>query len=481
MFGTLKSRSSHQRSQSTPYFQNAEGFTDFKDIESGFESYISASSSSYEAGVTSLPTAPAARPRNHARTLTSTSPSRRPPLITTHIQVESKPAIPPAAVSTSLFSNPGHIHFDLSPPGSPPLIPSEEKDRWSAFIPNLKPKKANEVRPERSPSPLRISTWFQGESAPVNISVLPSPVKEAMDPLQSPSESSRPAIVRRKSVTPSVKSQRPGGPASSILSFFTSRSSPTCTQLPPDALNDEFATLDIKKALQPHGATDPFSPSSFKNLQQNAEGTLARMQTRYKQQLMALKEISAEQEVQDEELEEAQTRAHHLKNQLNDVSGRLDEREKEMQRLLEELEEEKRLRKEAERSTIRVVGENCSPSRGRRRGRTSLGSIASTPSMMSDADSNPSDSSETLYEHTPNTPSPYSTTVPRSNVWRENESYQDGLPSLPCKGCGNHGIGARPALGGNLAGETVALKARVRHLEKELDGCLDLLRGIGLS
>ena len=200
------------------------------------------------------------------------------------------------------------------------------------------------------------------------------------------------------------------------------------------------------------------------------------MQAAYKQQLVSLKEVNAEQEVQDEELEEAQTRAHHLKNQLNDVSGRLGEREKEMQRLLEELEEEKRLRKEAERSTIRVVGEDCSPSRGRRTGRTSLGSTASTPSMMSDADSDPSDSSETLYEHTPDTPSPYGTTTARSHPWREHD-----LPSLPCKGYENHQLSARPTSGGNLVGENVALKARVRHLEKELDGCLDLLRGIGLS
>lgn len=485
MLEAPKPKPRHQRSQSSPYFQHTRGFTDFKDLESGFESRIAASPATCEAIVTSPGHRSENERRTHARALTSTSPCLRLPLVTTHIQVESKPAAPPAVLSSSVFSSSGNINFSLSPPGSPTLTPSKEKERWSAFIPNLKPAKTNESKPERSPSPLRIADWFQGESAPVNISMLPSPTKESPDPMQAnPMQATppqtRPTPPRRKSVAQSVKSQKTTGTSSGIFSFFTNRPSPTLAQLPPDVLNDEFVTLDIKKALQPHGPADPFSPSSFKNLQQNAEGLIARMQAAYKQQILALKEVNAEQEAQDEELEEAQTRAHHLKNQLNDVSGRLDEREKEMQRLQEELEEEKRLRKEAERSTIRVVGETPSPSRGRLRGRTSLGSTVSTPSMTSDAGSDPSDFSETLHDDSPNTPSPYGS-MPRSHTWSEKGSYQHELPSTPCKKCEHQQGAPRSQSDNNLAGENAALKARVRHLEKELDGCLDLLRGMGLS
>ena len=479
MFSTSESKLSHQRSQSTPYFQHTRGFTDFKDTESGYESFIAASPTSYNASITKPTPLTTSKPRMHARTLTSTSSCRRPPLITTHIQVESKPITPPAALAASLFSSPGNINFDLSPPGSPALSPSQEKDRWSAFLPNLKPTITNEGRNERSPSPLRIANWFQGESAPVNVGVLPPPTKEAIDPIETSQETSKPTMARRKSVTPSIKSQKPASTAPGIFSFFTGKTSPASPQFTQDMLGDEFATLDIKKALQPHGATDPFSPSSFKNLQQNAEGLLAKMQAAYKQRLITLKETNAEQEAQDEELEEAQTRAHHLKNQLNDVSGRLDDTEKEMQRLREELEDEKRLRKEAERSTIRVVDRNDSPSRGRLRGRTSLGSTTSTPSMMSDAGSDPSDSSETLHEDSPNTPSPCGST--RSPPWSEKGPYKYDFPSLGCKRCESQQNTAKPQADSNIVGENVALKARVRHLERELDGCLDLLRGIGLS
>ena len=477
MFGLPRSKPLHQRSQSSPYFHNSQGFADFKDSESGFESRIGASPTAYEANVTSSVSSNPERPRGHARALTSALPPRRPPLITTHIQVDSKPVSPSKALPSSIFAGSGNINFDLSPPSSPPLTPAKEKERWSAFLPNLKPAKTYEERAERSPSPIRIADWFQGESAPVNISVLPSPTKELSDPMQVYPEAPKASIIRRKSVAPSIQSQKPkvGG----ILSFFSSKSNSPASQLPQDVLNDEFVALDIKRALQPNGPADPFSPSSFKNLQQNAEGLLAKMQAAYRQQVLSLRETSAEQEAQDEELEEAQTRAHHLKNQLNDVSGRLDEREQEMRRLLEELAEERRLRKEAERSTIRVVDESCSPSRERRKGRTSLGSNASTPSMMSDTGSDPSDSSETLHENFPHTPNAYDST-PSSNQWIAKNAHHYELPATPCKRCDDRRESHQPRADGKLAGENAALKARVRHLEKELDGCLDLLRGIGM-
>ena len=205
------------------------------------------------------------------------------------------------------------------------------------------------------------------------------------------------------------------------------------------------------------------------------------MQVAYKTQLLSLKSVLAEQEAQYEELEEAQTRAQHLKNQLDTVSGQLASKESATGRLREELDEEKRLRKEAERSTIRVVGEEddgtSSPTtRGSRhsRGRTSLGSTASTPSMVSDEGSEPSEGSVTLNEERPRTPGSF---LPHQ-TW---ESGGGKDLDLVGRKVDVKAILREKKSEGKLAEENVALRARVGHLEKELDGCLDLLRGIGLS
>jgi hypothetical protein len=460
---------SHHRSKSSPYFQHTRSFTGDQEISSE-----PLESSHYP--VTCDISAPSikansSRLQRHTRSLTAAPPSFHPPIITTDIKIESSPA-PSSPIHSSLFST-SHIAFDLSPPASPSISPAKEKERWS-FLPNLRSEKSSDSGSERSASPLRISDWFQGESAPVAISVIPSPTKEIPE-MDLPVSTTRMSVSRTATTDPMKLVNKQAG-NTGFFSFFTNKAQAAPAKITPADSSDEFLNLEIKRALQPHGPVDPFSPSSFKNLQQTAEGLLAKMQLAYRQKHLQVSEAKAEQEAQAEELEEAQTRATHLKTQLDQLSSKLDDRQAEMQKLVEELQEEKRLRREeVERlQTIRVV-EDVDAQELRGRFRTSLGSTVSTPSMLSDAGSE-MNYSDLRHDDTP-TSSPLN---PRSQAWyHETTSLQYHLPTPTKKAAGGVMFSMR-ADSQDIVRENAELKARIRHLEHELDGCLDLLNGISL-
>ncbi|KAL1894702.1 hypothetical protein Sste5346_005675 [Sporothrix stenoceras] len=111
--------------------------------------------------------------------------------------------------------------------------------------------------------------------------------------------------------------------------------------------NDEFYNMDLDAALFPAGQPserDAFSPSAFKNLETNALGALRRIQAAYRQRAVAHHDLAAEKSVRDEELEEAETRAQHLKMQLEGMARRAADQQKEMQILMDELAAEKKAR-----------------------------------------------------------------------------------------------------------------------------------------
>ncbi|EPE10318.1 hypothetical protein F503_05413 [Ophiostoma piceae UAMH 11346] len=111
--------------------------------------------------------------------------------------------------------------------------------------------------------------------------------------------------------------------------------------------NDELYHLDVDAALFPAGHTserDVFSPSSYKNLEVNAAGALRRMQAAYRQRSVALRDMTAEKSVRDEELEEVETRAQHLKMQLEGMARRAADQQREMEILVEELAAERKAR-----------------------------------------------------------------------------------------------------------------------------------------
>ncbi|KID85592.1 hypothetical protein MGU_07129 [Metarhizium guizhouense ARSEF 977] len=113
--------------------------------------------------------------------------------------------------------------------------------------------------------------------------------------------------------------------------------------------DDELLNMDIDAALFPGGSPsdgESFSPAAFKNLQMNAFGLLRKFQAAYQHKAITCQELHAEKDAQEEEKIEAETRATHLKMQLEGMAQKAAETEAMTQALLEELSREKRLRAE---------------------------------------------------------------------------------------------------------------------------------------
>jgi hypothetical protein len=153
------------------------------------------------------------------------------------------------------------------------------------------------------------------------------------------------------------------------MSAISSRFTPTTTPIKPtiaDApVDDELFNLDIEAALFPHGTPssdrDPFSPAAFKNLHMNAAGLLRKFQTAYRERVVALNETQAERSAQRDELEEAETRAAHLKMQLEGMARKAQENERAMKALVEELAAERRAREEERRGAAAAAAAMLSP------------------------------------------------------------------------------------------------------------------------
>ncbi|KAJ6444791.1 Heavy metal tolerance protein [Purpureocillium lavendulum] len=161
-------------------------------------------------------------------------------------------------------------------------------------------------------------------------------------PTGSPSSNPVPASAARpKTASPAIAPR---------FSFFSSLSlkgpAPSSVAVPHD---DELINLDIEASLFPAGAPadgDTFSPAAYKNLHLNAVGLLRKFQSAYQDRTIALHELRAEREAQDDEKIELETRSHHLKLQLEGMAQKATEIESTMRSLMEELTTEKRLRVE---------------------------------------------------------------------------------------------------------------------------------------
>lgn len=251
--------------------------------------------------------------------------------------------------------------------------------------------------------------------------------------------------------------------------------------------DDEFFNLDVRKALQTSGATDPFSPSSFKNLQQTAEGLLLKLHTAYRERVKEARDARAEYEAQAEELQEAQTRAQHLKLQLSNMSNDSAEQEKVVMDLVDNLAKEKDLRMQAEaKVTLFMLDDDETGARSPRRSRkdrSSLASNDSTPSMISDSGSDFTDTSlrsPNRGVESPATPRSLSA-LSLSHPWKEQHPTQVILqPKGKCMSCEKLENSEAGDLTSNLKRQNKILWDRVENLEKELDGCLDFVRGLGI-
>ena len=353
-----------------------------------------------------------------------------------------------------------------------------------------------------------MADWFKGESEPVNITVLPSPTKETGDPLASTFSSSigqsSTKLQRKSTLTPAT---RPAAASRSRFSLFGGKAAQAPSSHSHVDLNDEFVTLDIKTALLPSGQADPFSPSAFKNLFQNAEGLLTRVQIEYKQRVHMMQEMTVEKEVQGEELEEAKTRARHLKVQLDDMATTQVEQDKVIEILVKELAQEKQLRKEEDdarkRSVRLVVTDRAGYQDGkpRRRQRSSIATTVSDSGFESN-DEGATDSEDIKLDNvdSPTLSVSSASSVASPDNFRSVEfplSKVDSQTSKRCLDvppyrlaasqpinaavtCANcEGVKASEAWNvvNVLKEENKALKLRVGDLEGVVDGCLDMVHG----
>ena len=387
-------------------------------------------------------------------------------------------------------------HPDLNtPPVLPPIL-----DHFQ-----FSPTQSRQASPAKVGA--KLADWFNGESDPITFSILPSPTKELSDPLDTMSKpsASRTSLIQQGS---SQAISRP--PMSGRFSLFTTKVQLPKTQPPAVDLNDKLLDLDVHEALFPAGPADPFSPAAFKNLVQNAEGLLSRLQAAYKERTQSLHEMIAEKDTQAEELEGAETRAQHLKMQLDGMAVKLAEQDDAMMNLVDDLAREKLLRREEEEARKRSVllvkaSQAAHTERSQRESRSSInsdwscesgeessveslfsqrqGATSPTLSMSSVSTTNSPDAYRNLDSTSPlgqvvqHRPGPFRRPISKDVMRRHDRdhtaAWQEEVQNLECANC--HGVANNEAWNvvGVLNEENKALKGRVEEMEGALDGCLD--------
>lgn len=426
--------------------------------------------------------------------------SRKPPPLITNPNVESYPVFlhdrtnPEPSPSDSQSRN-----LEISSVDSPPSLATRQNR-----LPVSAPSTPQTEQGKRGLGLGRLADWFQGESDPINFTLLPSSTKDKPKTTGTMSISSidSPSTMQRKSF-PQATPPKP--PLIGRFSFFTSKSStPKSPQLPD--IHDEFIDLDINKALFPAGPADPFSPAAFKNLVQNAEGLLLRLQAAYRERAIILRELTAEKDAQAEELAESETRAKHLKVQLDDMAAKLAKQDDVVMDLVDGLAQEKQMRREEEdarkRSVLLVKASrakafgHCDPEspNAEEYRRRSDGSLVSDPGFESEAESVVdsvftkgrdlmSNASESSFS-TCNSPDLYHRLPPRtpSHGSHHHDSVLPHYAIRPesCTNC--QGAKSSQAWGMvlNMKEENRVLNARLMQLEGALDGCLDLVSQLGV-
>jgi len=297
-------------------------------------------------------------------------------------------------------------------------------------------------------------------------------------------------------------------PQSQKTSWFGRKLASPMHHHPSAAANDELANMNIMTSLFPTGQPDELTPHIYNDLLVNATNLLQRLQSAYKDKVEYIATLQPEMDVQREEIEEADIRARHLKLQLQDMGRRAQEQESAMQALASQLSQERFRNQEAREKEARKASRSY---------------ITSKPSpALSNADETTDDDETTprrgFNPHTSNLKrlSAGSTDASdsgfESDLDRDSWSHQDPLdPSHQRAVMGSPGQltptkqrGLGVAVGGNshapltssslrnsvkrlgsdgsawavmerLRVENVALKAQVGDMQRELQGCIELV------
>lgn len=284
-----------------------------------------------------------------------------------------------------------------------------------------------------------------------------------------------------------------------LLSTQKNAAVPTSTKSPTyHNADDELLNLNISQALFPHGPVDPLAPSSFNDLLTNAEALISRYQKSYRQLSTALVDAQSEQSAQDDELDEAETRARHLKMQLETMAARATEQDEQMRILMEDLAFERRARQEEEaaRAALARAQTQCSCADAnipRRRNRVSNSHASIDSGFESECDTD----AASVFSRTCLSP----TGTDRSSILdvdpldtpkaRTPQALQRGSaydkPRAPVNlqtggwGCTNCEGGRQAAVWGRLAKEREdnrSLRQRVETLEEAVESALDVVGGV---
>jgi len=248
-----------------------------------------------------------------------------------------------------------------------------------------KPSTPSSEQPPQQPHKL-FGDLFNGESAPVRLGIPPSsPTREKeeteflMD--YKPALTERPQrALKRASTTP----QTPPQPTTTTTKTGWFGRKITTPKAPaPAVAKDELINLDIWTTLFPNGPIEELTPHAFNDLLLNASTLLERMQNAYREKVEYIASMQPEMDIQKEEAEEADTRAAHLKMQLEDMGRKAQEQELAMRDLADQLAEE-RLRAQEARP-VRSVEQSDEDTTPRRSKRGSAGS-ASDSGFESDFD-----------------------------------------------------------------------------------------------
>lgn len=227
----------------------------------------------------------------------------------------------------------------------------------TSFIPaSIRARLQSPTKPTQDHSPVdEQDMGFTGEGRKTFRQSAPPTQIAQQDPDDCPSPETTPKrLVRSQTAGPTDNAPKntttapapaPAPAKMSLLSMFSKNTPVVITQ----AEHDELLNMKVGEALFPAGSPnskDTFSPAAYKNLQQQATGLLTKMQNAYRQKAQALSELEKEREADKDELEEAETRATHLKFQLEDMAHKANEQERHMKQLMEELAAERRARAE---------------------------------------------------------------------------------------------------------------------------------------
>jgi hypothetical protein len=219
---------------------------------------------------------------------------------------------------------------------------------------------------------------------------------------------------------------------------------------------DPLLTLDITTSLFPLGSADPLDPTAFHDLLTHATALIQTFQSAYRVQASALYDLQAEHAAQADELDEAETRARHLKMQLDDMGGRLVEQERECE---VHLLRERTQKEEAERRWEEVEKKKISGGSG------DHGSDSGFESE-GDGDARSQSSAGSSPELVPCEPE-------NSLAWGAQSKMQSSQRES-WKGTGALNAVSIPN-GLDLRTENQALRLRIADLELAVDSCLDLL------